>query len=116
MEKSRQFNQEQKLVILEGAKEVGIKEASRIGGVHYTTVYEWWNRLEALGRDGFLSYCSESRGRGTSLSQSHRQPLLFDAKYPLTNKNSSPIHPPIESNTLSKTHRSLTVTASDERL
>ena len=30
MEKSRQFNQEQKLVILEGAKEVGIQEASRI--------------------------------------------------------------------------------------
>ena len=64
MEKSRQFNQEQKLVILESAKEVGIKEASRIAGVHYTTVYEWRNKLEALGRDGFLSYCSESRGRG----------------------------------------------------
>jgi hypothetical protein len=34
MEKSRQFNQEQKLVILESAKEVGIKDASRIAGVH----------------------------------------------------------------------------------
>jgi hypothetical protein len=26
--------------------------------------------------------------RSTSLSRSHRQPLLFDAKYPLTSKNS----------------------------
>jgi putative transposase len=64
MEKSGQLNQEQKLVILESAKEVGIKEASRIAGVHYTTVYEWRNRLEALGRDGFLSYCFKSRDRG----------------------------------------------------
>lgn len=64
MEKSRQFNQEQKLVILESAKEVGIKEASEIAGVHYTTVYEWRNKLEALGREGFLSYCCESRGHG----------------------------------------------------
>ena len=55
MEKSRQFNQEQKLVILESAKEVGIKEAPRIAGVHYTTVYEWRNRLEVLGRDGLFS-------------------------------------------------------------
>jgi transposase len=53
MEKNRQFNQEQKLVILESEKEVGIKEAPRIAGVHYTTVYEWRNGLEALGRDGF---------------------------------------------------------------
>jgi len=64
MEKRGPWNQEQKLVILESAQAVGIKEASRIAGVHYTTVYEWQNRLEALGRDGFLSYCSESRGRG----------------------------------------------------
>jgi hypothetical protein len=39
--------------------------------------------------------------RSTSLSQSHRQPLLFDARYPLTSKNSPPILPSIEGNTLS---------------
>jgi transposase len=64
MEKSRQFNQEQKLVILETAKEVGIKDASRIAGVHYTTVYEWRNRLEALGRDGFLSHLKMTKNQG----------------------------------------------------
>jgi len=31
--------------------------------------------------------------RFTSLSQPHRQPLLFDAQYALTNKNSNPILP-----------------------
>ena len=64
MEKSRQFNQEQKLVVLESAGEIGVKEAAKIAGVHYTTVYEWRNNLEALGKDAFLSYCPESRGRG----------------------------------------------------
>jgi len=53
MEKSLQFNQDQQLVILESAKEIWIKEASRIAGVHYTTVYVWRNRLRALGRMGF---------------------------------------------------------------
>jgi len=39
---------------------------------------------------------------GDPLSQSHRQPLLFDANYPLTGKNTPPILRSIESNTLSK--------------
>src|SRR5450756_2484018 len=41
-------------------------------------------------------------GMTTFLSQSHRQPLLFDAKYPLTSKNSLPILPFLESNVLSR--------------
>jgi len=63
-EKGEHYSQEQKLVILESAQEVGIKEASKMGGVHYTTVYEWRNKLEALGKEAFLSYNLESRGRG----------------------------------------------------
>ncbi|MEK7827260.1 MAG: hypothetical protein AAB299_05960 [Thermodesulfobacteriota bacterium] len=39
------------------------------------------------------------------LSQPHRHPFLFDAKYPLTSKNSPPILPSIESNTLSNKQR-----------
>ncbi|MBU2054769.1 MAG: aminotransferase class IV, partial [Proteobacteria bacterium] len=34
--------------------------------------------------------------------QPHRRPLLFNAKYPLTRKNSPPIVRPIESNILSR--------------
>jgi len=46
---------------------------------------------------------SQKSGRcSTFLSQPHRQPLLFDAKYPLTSKNSLPILPLLESNVLSK--------------
>jgi hypothetical protein len=41
----------------------------------------------------------------TSLSQSYRQPLLFDGKYPLTDKNSPPILPTVESNVLSKKYQ-----------
>jgi hypothetical protein len=39
-----------------------------------------------------------------AIFQSHRQPMLFDVKYPLTSKNSSPIVPAIESNALSNAH------------
>ena len=40
MEKSNRFNQEQKLKILETAKEIGITEAAKLTGIHYTTVYD----------------------------------------------------------------------------
>jgi putative transposase len=50
------FDQEQKLTILEKAQEIGIKEAAKIAGVHYTTVYDWHNKLQALGREAFLEH------------------------------------------------------------
>ena len=58
MGKKKQFNQEQKLKILETAKEIGIKEASKHTGIHYTTVYDWRRQLEARGKEGFLAYLS----------------------------------------------------------
>jgi hypothetical protein len=39
--------------------------------------------------------------RSTSDFQSHRQPLLFDEKYPLTGKNTPPILRAVKSNILS---------------
>ncbi len=50
----KQFDQRQKLVILKKAVEVGSKEAARIEGMHYTTVYEWQWELQVLGEEGFL--------------------------------------------------------------
>ena len=84
MEKSRQFNQEQKLVVLESAEEIGVKEAAKIAGVHYTTVYEWRNNLEALGKDAFLSYCPESRGRGIKQVTEVQEKVILDMwkRYP----------------------------------
>jgi len=64
MGKRKRFDQEQKLKILETAKEIGIKEAAKLTGIHYTTVYDWKRQLEARGKDGFLVYRSPSPGRG----------------------------------------------------
>ena len=45
--KRERFSQEQKLKIVEAAKGVGIKEAAKLTGIHYTTVYDWKRQLEA---------------------------------------------------------------------
>jgi len=61
---SKFFDQQQKLTIIEKAKEIGIKEAAKIAGVHYTTVYDWRNRLQSLGRKAFLKHQPNRPGRG----------------------------------------------------
>jgi len=64
MEKKRHYTQKQKFDILESRKEIGIKEAADLGGVHYTTIYEWQRKLEVLGKEAFLAYKKKSVGRG----------------------------------------------------
>jgi len=61
---TKRFNQKQKLAIIESAKEVDIKKAARMAGVHYTSVYEWRRRFEAMGKEAFLSYKPACPGRG----------------------------------------------------
>jgi putative transposase len=73
----KQYSQEQKLIILESAEEIGIKEAAKLAEVHYTSVYEWRNQLSALGRDGFLARKTASRGRGEKqISESQENAIL----------------------------------------
>lgn len=43
---------------------MGIKEAARISGVHYTSVYDWRRQLAALGEEAFLAYRPSYPGRG----------------------------------------------------
>ena len=43
---------------------MGIKDAAQTAGVHYTSVYDWRNQLEAFGEEGFLSYKPSIPGRG----------------------------------------------------
>ena len=62
--RTKRFDQKQKLAILESIKKVGIKEASRVAGVHYATVYGWLRRYEAIGEEAFLNYKPASPGRG----------------------------------------------------
>ncbi len=64
MNAGKHFSQEQKLVILLSAEEVGVKEAAKLADIHYTTVYEWRKKLEALGEKSFLADVPKSRGRG----------------------------------------------------
>ena len=64
MEKKSHFTQKQKLGILKSGKEIGIKEAADLAGIHYSTVYQWQRKLNVLGEDAFLAYRPKSRGRG----------------------------------------------------
>jgi transposase InsO family protein len=60
---AKQFDQQQKLTILEKANEIGIKEAAKVAGVHYTTIYDWRRKLEALGQEAFLEHQPHRPGR-----------------------------------------------------
>jgi len=60
----KRFTQEQKLAILRSAERSGVVRAAQIAEVHYTSVYEWKHRLEALGEEAFLAYKPSIPGRG----------------------------------------------------
>jgi len=60
----KQFDQQQKLSIVSSAKEIGIKAAADIAGVHYTSIYTWKREIEALGEERFLSRQTSRPGRG----------------------------------------------------
>jgi putative transposase len=60
----KQFDQQQKLTIVENAGEIGFKEAAKLAGVHYATVYEWRRRLDAIGKEAFLAHQPHRPGRG----------------------------------------------------
>ncbi|WP_034622438.1 helix-turn-helix domain containing protein, partial [Desulfovermiculus halophilus] len=61
---NKQFSQAQKLTILKHAKQIGPKEAAKVAGVHYTTVYEWKRQLKELGEEAFLEHQPRRSGRG----------------------------------------------------
>lgn len=74
---SRQFTQQEKLSVLKAAEDVGIKEASRVAGVHYVTVYEWRRQLESLGEEAFLAKAVHRPGRGVKeISQEQEQAIM----------------------------------------
>lgn len=61
---SKQFDQKQKLSILNSAEKIGVKAAANLANVHYTTVYDWCRQLESLGEQAFLDYKPSYPGRG----------------------------------------------------
>jgi transposase InsO family protein len=60
----KNFSQEQKVAILKSAEKIGVRKAAKIAGVHYTTVYDWRKKFEALGEKSFLDYRAAKPGRG----------------------------------------------------
>lgn len=74
----KQFDQQQKLTIVESARQIGFKEAADIAGVHYTTVYAWQSKLEVLGRQVFLDYKPSHPGRGIKQVTEKQERLVLD--------------------------------------
>ncbi|BBO81037.1 hypothetical protein DSCO28_17240 [Desulfosarcina ovata subsp. sediminis] len=72
------FTQEQKLTIIKHAATIGIKEAAKIAGVHYTTVYDWRNNLKILGEEDFLAYQPSRPGRGKKIISEEQETAVLD--------------------------------------
>ena len=75
---SRHFSQEQKLVILNSAAEIGVRQAAELAGVHYTSVYDWRRQLESLGKQGFLDYHPSYPGRGIKQITPEQEKAVLD--------------------------------------
>jgi putative transposase len=75
---TQSFTQAQKLTILKSASTVGIKEAAKVAGVHYTTVYEWRNKLAHLGEEVFLAYQPSWPGRGEKIISAEQEAAVLD--------------------------------------
>jgi transposase InsO family protein len=78
MKPGKQFNQKQKLAVLESAKTIGIKEAAVLAEVHYTTIYEWRRQFEVLGEEAFLARKVVSRGRGEKRITESQEKAILD--------------------------------------
>jgi len=75
---SKQFSQEQKLAIVRNAATIGFKEAAKIAGVHYTTVYDWQRDLKSLGQEAFLAYQPSYPGRGIKVISPEKETAVLD--------------------------------------
>ena len=81
---SKRFSQREKVAVLHAAREVGMKEAARLAGVHFSTVYQWRHRLKALGEEAFVAYQPVSANRGVKkiTAETHEAVLATWARHP----------------------------------
>jgi transposase InsO family protein len=75
---TQSFTQAQKRTILKSAESVGVKEAAKLAGVHYTTLYEWRNKLAHLGEEGFLAYQPPRPGRGRKIISAEQEAAVLN--------------------------------------
>lgn len=76
--KKKHFDQQQKLKIVQSAKELGFKQAAKIAGVHYTTVYDWKGQLDVMGETDFLSHQPRYKGRGIKEISPEQEAAIID--------------------------------------
>jgi len=60
----KHYSQKQKLTILKKAEKIGVREAAKISGIHFTTIYAWRNALQDLDEQVFLNHTPSRPGRG----------------------------------------------------
>ena len=75
---TKKFSQQQKLAIVKNAASIGFKEAAKIAGVHYTTVYDWQRDLKSLGEEAFLAYKPSYPGRGVKVISLEKEAAVLD--------------------------------------
>ena len=75
---SRQFSQKQKMAILKSAAKIGVRRASELAGVHYTSVYAWRRQLKSLGKQLFLDYTPSYPGRGVKQITPEQEKAVLD--------------------------------------
>jgi transposase InsO family protein len=75
----KEFDQRQKSAIVKNAREIGFKEAAKIAGVHYTTVYDWHRQLDALGQEAFLNHRAHRPGRGVKEITEDQEKAIIEA-------------------------------------
>lgn len=80
MEK-RNFTQKQKLAVLKSAEKTTVREAAKVAGFHYTTVYDWLRQFKIMGEQPFLEYHVSKPGRGIKqISPEKEQAVLREWK------------------------------------
>jgi len=76
----KQFDQQQKLKVVESAEEIGIKEAAKVADIHYTTVYDWKRHLDAVGKEAFLFHKPKRPGRGIKQISKEQEAAIIDTR------------------------------------
>jgi putative transposase len=74
----KKFSQEQKLAIVKNAASIGFREAAKIAGIHYTTLYDWQRDLRSLGKEAFLAYKPSYPGRGVKVISAEKEAAVLN--------------------------------------
>jgi len=77
----KNFTQKQKVAVLKSVEKTNVRNAAKVAGVHYTTVYDWRQQFKALGEEAFLKYQVAKPGRGIKqISPEKEQAVLKEWK------------------------------------